>query len=405
MKKYKLGDIAKTSSGGTPKSTIAEYYEGGNIPWINSGELGNPFITSTNNFITKKGYDNSSAKLFLPQTVLLAMYGATAGKVSLLEIEACTNQAICAIMPNKDILLPIYLKYKLDTMYNYLVRLSTGSARDNLSQDGIKAIELSIPSLSVQQKIATVLSTLDKRIENLRAQNRVLEQTAKTIYDYTFLQCAGHQTTYNKTLNRNIPANWEVKKLGDCLASISTGLNPRQNFTLGNGSIKYITVKNLTLDGSIDYSSCDFIDENARAKVHKRSNIKVGDILFASISPLGRCYLIQEKPEDWDINESVFSISPADFSTSYYLYSFLRSKEFVAKAEQRATGSIFLGIRVDTLKKMEVLWPDSKTMGKFNAQVEPIFKKQLVNTKQIETLTTQRNTLLPLLMTGQVEVV
>ena len=405
MKKYKLGDIAKTSSGGTPKSTIAEYYEGGNIPWINSGELGNPFITSTNNFITKKGYDNSSAKLFPPQTVLLAMYGATAGKVSLLEIEACTNQAICAIMPNKDILLPIYLKYKLDTMYNYLVRLSTGSARDNLSQDGIKAIELSIPSLSVQQKIATVLSTLDKRIENLRAQNRVLEQTAKTIYDYTFLQCAGHQTTYNKTLNRNIPANWEVKKLGDCLASISTGLNPRQNFTLGNGSIKYITVKNLTLDGSIDYSSCDFIDENARAKVHKRSNIKVGDILFASISPLGRCYLIQEKPEDWDINESVFSISPADFSTSYYLYSFLRSKEFVAKAEQRATGSIFLGIRVDTLKKMEVLWPDSKTMGKFNAQVEPIFKKQLVNTKQIETLTTQRNTLLPLLMTGQVEVV
>lgn len=404
MKKYKLGDIAKTSSGGTPKSTIAEYYEGGNIPWINSGELGNPFITSTNNFITKKGYDNSSAKLFPPQTVLLAMYGATAGKVSLLEIEACTNQAICAIMPNKDILLPIYLKYKLDTMYNYLVRLSTGSARDNLSQDGIKAIELSIPSLSVQQKIATVLSTLDKRIENLRAQNRVLEQTAKTIYDYTFLQCAGHQTTFNKTLNRNIPEDWEVKKLGDCLASISTGLNPRQNFTLGNGSIKYITVKNLTLDGSIDYSGCDFIDENARAKVHKRSNIKVGDILFASISPLGRCYLIQEKPEDWDINESVFSISPADFTTSYYLYSFLRSKEFVAKAEQRATGSIFLGIRVDTLKKMEVLWPDSKTLGRFNALIEPIFKKQLVNTKQIETLITQRNTLLPLLMTGQVEV-
>lgn len=54
MKKYKLCDIVKTSSGGTPKSTIAEYYEGGNIPWINSGELGNPFITSTKNFITKK---------------------------------------------------------------------------------------------------------------------------------------------------------------------------------------------------------------------------------------------------------------------------------------------------------------------------------------------------------------
>lgn len=187
MKKYKLCDIVKTSSGGTPKSTIAEYYEGGNIPWINSGELGNPFITSTKNFITKKGYDNSSAKLFPPQTVLLAMYGAAAGKVSLLEFEACTNQAICAIMPNKDILLPIYLKYKLNTMNDNLVRLSTGSARDNLSQDGIKALELRIPSLSTQQKIATVLSSFDKRIENLRAQNRVLEQTAKTTQRNTLL--------------------------------------------------------------------------------------------------------------------------------------------------------------------------------------------------------------------------
>ncbi len=98
------------------------------------------------------------------------MYGVTAGKVSLLEFEACTNQAICAIMPNKDILLPIYLKYKLNTMYDSLVRLSTGSARDNLSQDGIKALELRIPSLSTQQKIATVLSSFDKRIENLRAR-------------------------------------------------------------------------------------------------------------------------------------------------------------------------------------------------------------------------------------------
>jgi type I restriction enzyme S subunit len=72
-------------------------------------------------------------------------------------------------------------------MNDYLVRLSTGSARDNLSQDGIKALELRIPSLSTQQKIATVLSSFDKRIENLRAQNRVLEHTAKTTQRNTLL--------------------------------------------------------------------------------------------------------------------------------------------------------------------------------------------------------------------------
>lgn len=152
LKKCKLGEIAKTSSGATPTSTKKEYYEGGTIPWINSGELSNPFIIKANNYITKLGFDNSSTRMYAPNdTVLLAMYGATAGKASLLQIEACTNQAICAIIPDKNIVEPLFLKYKLDTMYNYLVGLSTGSARDNLSQAGIANLILDIPSIAVQK--------------------------------------------------------------------------------------------------------------------------------------------------------------------------------------------------------------------------------------------------------------
>ena len=384
MKKYKLGDV------------LEEFHSGNNIKAADIKDVGEYPVFGANGL---RGYtDRYNCD---GDVAIIGRQGAYCGNVKFFSGKAYYTEHAVIAKPKKGFDAK-YLACKLP--FYQLEKYQGQSAQPGLSVGTLSLIEVELPSYENQKEVALVLSALDKRIENLRAQNRVLEQTAKTIYDYTFLQCAGHQTTYNKTLNRNIPTNWEVKKLGDCLASISTGLNPRQNFTLGNGSIKYITVKNLTLDGSIDYSGCDFIDENARAKVHKRSNIKVGDILFASISPLGRCYLIQEKPEDWDINESVFSISPADFTTSYYLYSFLRSKEFVAKAEQRATGSIFLGIRVDTLKKMEVLWPDSKTLGKFNALIEPIFKKQLVNTKQIETLTTQRNTLLPLLMTGQVEV-
>ncbi len=406
MKKYKLGDLGKIVTGKTPRTSIEENY-GGDIPFITpSDDLSVKDIREVSKKITELGLKEVKNCLLPPRSICVSCIGSDMGKVVMTSVPSVTNQQFNSIIPNES----------FDADYIYYLMISIGQQMKNklgkqstavpiVSKSQFSDIDVSIIcDIKDQKKVSSVLSSIDNRIENLRAQNRVLEQTAKTIYDYTFLQCAGHQTTYNKTLNRNIPADWEVKKLGDCLASISTGLNPRQNFTLGNGFIKYITVKNLTLDGSIDYSGCDFIDENARAKVHKRSNIKVGDILFASISPLGRCYLIQEKPEDWDINESVFSISPADFTTSYYLYSFLRSKEFVAKAEQRATGSIFLGIRVDTLKKMEVLWPDSKTLGKFNALIEPIFKKQLVNTKQIETLITQRNTLLPLLMTGQIEV-
>ena len=95
-------EVAKTGSGGTPTSTRIKYYENGNIPWINSGEVNQPVIVNTNNFISNLGLANSSAKLFPINTILVAMYGATAGKVSLLRIEASTNQAICAVIPNSE---------------------------------------------------------------------------------------------------------------------------------------------------------------------------------------------------------------------------------------------------------------------------------------------------------------
>jgi len=177
FKRYKLGTIAKTSSGATPTSTKKIYYEGGTIPWINSGELSNPFIDKANNNITKLGFDNSSTKMYAPnETVLLAMYGATAGKASLLQIEACTNQAICAIIPDQSIVDPLFLKYKLDTMYNYLVGLSSGSARDNLSQTGIANLTIDIPSLAIQKRISKVLYSLDRKI----ALNRAINQNLAT---------------------------------------------------------------------------------------------------------------------------------------------------------------------------------------------------------------------------------
>ena len=163
-KEIKISDVFETSSGSTPTASKQEYYENGDIPWINSGELAKPYIYRTNNFITKEGYDNSSTKMYPIDTVLVAMYGATAGKASILKMEACTNQAVCAILPNPDYD-PLFIKYSIDTLYDYLVGLSTGSARDNLSQAGIKDLKLIVPnSLKEQKQLASVLATLDKKI-------------------------------------------------------------------------------------------------------------------------------------------------------------------------------------------------------------------------------------------------
>ena len=170
-----LGEIALTSSGGTPTSTVQEYYKGGNIPWINSGELNNNFIVYTDNFITQTGMDNSSAKLVSEKSILLAMYGATAGKTSLISFKTTTNQAICSILP-KDMNYRVYIKSYLDNMYLYLVQLSSGSARDNLSQDKIKRLHLVIPESGILEIFSNVTEDFYKKIENNLKQNYHLTQ-------------------------------------------------------------------------------------------------------------------------------------------------------------------------------------------------------------------------------------
>ena len=164
----KIKEIAKTGSGGTPLKSKKEFYENGNIPWINSGEVNAPFIISTKKFITQKGLAGSSAKLFPKGTILMAMYGATAGQVSLTDIEACTNQAVCGIIPN-DVRLVPYVKFELHQLYEYLISLSTGSARDNLSQDKIKELYIVIPQENVIEKFYKISnSSFKKTLINLK---------------------------------------------------------------------------------------------------------------------------------------------------------------------------------------------------------------------------------------------
>ena len=170
-----LGEIASTSSGGTPTSTVQEYYKDGNIPWVNSGELNNNFIVHTDNFITQTGMDNSSAKLVSEKSILLAMYGATAGKTSLISFKTTTNQAICSILP-KDMNYRVYIKSYLDNMYLYLVQLSSGSARDNLSQDKIKRLHLVIPESGILEIFSKVTEDFYKKIETNLKQNHHLTQ-------------------------------------------------------------------------------------------------------------------------------------------------------------------------------------------------------------------------------------
>jgi len=168
----KLGDIAETSSGGTPLKEKAEYYENGTIPWLRSGEVSRGLIYKSELFITEKGLEYSSAKIFPVDTVLVAMYGATAGQVGLLKFESSTNQAICGIFPNNKFISE-YLYYFLKTKTEYLIQISTGGAQPNISQAVIRNLKVPLPDLKTQKQIVAKLSA----VQDYKKQ--LLEQKAK----------------------------------------------------------------------------------------------------------------------------------------------------------------------------------------------------------------------------------
>ena len=174
-----VAEFAKTSAGGTPKKSNADFYDGGTIPWLLSGEVGVRDISSAANFITEAGLKGSSAKLFPPHSVLVAMYGATAGEVGILRFEAATNQAVCAILPGKRHV-PEYLYYYLLLARPLLVSQAIGNAQPNISQAKIKALEIPLPPLEEQKRIVAVLdqafAALDRARTNAEANLAYAEE-------------------------------------------------------------------------------------------------------------------------------------------------------------------------------------------------------------------------------------
>lgn len=179
----RISDIAETSSGGTPKSDNHQFYDGGTIPWLNSGEVKNGLITGTKNYITEEGLKNSSAKIFPVDTVLVAMYGATAGQVGILKFTSSTNQAVCGMITNERCL-PMYLYYFLSTQLKNLLKLRIGVARLNLSQGIIQNSSLPLPPISVQEQIISECQKIDDEVEEAKENINNLEQNInQAIFD------------------------------------------------------------------------------------------------------------------------------------------------------------------------------------------------------------------------------
>ena len=219
-----LGELASTTSGGTPNRKRKDYYSG-SIPWIKSGELNDGYIFETEEHITAEGLKNSSAKLFPEGTVLIALYGATVGKTSILRTKASTNQAVCGITPGPE-LDAEYLRFNLVSLRRELLSHRYGGAQPNISQQIVRNQKINFPPLPEQKKIAHILSTVQRAIE---AQERIIQATTelkKALMHKLFTEGLRGEPQKQTEIGL-VPKSWEVVELGS-LAKVGNGSTPKR---------------------------------------------------------------------------------------------------------------------------------------------------------------------------------
>lgn len=184
-KLVRLGLILKTSSGTTPDSGNDKYYKGGQIVWINSGDLNDGFLKDSKRKITQDALDDYSVlKIFDKDSLIIAMYGATIGKTAILKVNACVNQA-CCVLEKSAWYNTFYLFYLFNRYKKELISMGSGGGQPNISQDIIKNLKIPLPPLKEQEQIAQFLdskiSKIDKIIEKTKKQIKLIKEYKNTL--------------------------------------------------------------------------------------------------------------------------------------------------------------------------------------------------------------------------------
>ena len=179
MEYIKIGDLTTVVTGGTPSTSVPEYWDDGNIPWLQSGCCQNCDVIDTEKYITQSGYDNSSTKMMPPDTVMIALTGATAGKVGYLKFDACGNQSITGILPCESVD-QRYLFYYLMSQRSKILSDCIGGAQPHISQGYVKDFVVPVLPISEQRDISRKLCMIDELIETRNQQILKLDELVKS---------------------------------------------------------------------------------------------------------------------------------------------------------------------------------------------------------------------------------
>ncbi len=383
-KECTLSDLGTIVGGATPSTKDSSNYENGSIAWITPKDLSTHterFISHGERNITEKGLKSCSAQLMPPNSILFTSR-APIGYIAIAKNEVCTNQGFKSIVPNKDtdfMFLYYLLKYNKDNIEN----LGSGTTFKEVSGSTMRNVPVKVPPLPTQQKIARILSSLDDKIELNNKINTNLEQQTQALFKNWFVDCMILTT--------------KMSDIIDVRDGTHDSPKPQES--------GYLLVTSKHLEAySINPTDANFITKEDYDKINERSKVDNGDILLSMIGTVGIVSLVIDNPVTWAIkNMGLFKTSKVE-DLKYYLLNYLKSDDVRNYIEQHLAGSTQKYISLSELRNLPINIPEKNILEKFNNIVTPIYEQIINNTNEIKNLKELRDTLLPKLMNGEIEV-
>jgi type I restriction enzyme S subunit len=360
-KLMKLVDVSTSiAAGGTPLRAQREYWDNGTINWLKISDMKSTYISKTEEKITEKGLENSSAKLFPKGTIVYSIF-ATLGAIGILSIQCTTNQAIVGIVPNEKIILRKYLYYCLQAEKAHILSKKSHATQDNLNLTILKNHEIPIPELPVQQKIISILEKAERLIELRKNANRLTSEFVQSSFNTLF----GNPKNNHKKLS--------MGKIRDLVISADYGSSQKASEKDGNFPI--LRMNNITYAGKWEFGDLKYINiEDDESKYL----VNYGDLLFNRTNSkelVGKCAVFRMK-KPMAFAGYLVKLKTKNKAISEYIAAYLNSTYGKAILFNKAKNIVGMAnINAQEVQEIPILMPrDSYALKKFNDIVDSVEK-------------------------------
>jgi type I restriction enzyme S subunit len=394
----KISDVSKTYAGGTPSRYNKSFFNG-DILWVKSGEVDGQFIEGTSERITEEALQKSSAKIIPENTVLIAMYGATAGKVGFLKREGASNQAVLAIPNNKVNFNSLFMYYLLSSKTEKIMKTTQGTGQPNLSKTLVERTKILLPTLKEQQKIADILSKVDEQIDLTEKIIDKTEEMKKGLMQKLLTKGIGH-TKFKKTELGEIPMEWEIRQLKQIAKNIQYGYTTSsKQDKVGPKFLRITDIQN----GNVDWNSVPYCECNDGE--FKKYQLKTGDIVFARTgATTGKSYIIKSPP-DSIFASYLIKVRINDDYSKEFIHFFFQTNDYWKQIKSNVAGSSQGGVNATKLSNLKISIPNTYDEQKQIASILSKVDEHIQdNKKELKHLKELKKGLMQDLLTGKVRV-